>query len=245
MSEKIFPDTNRIRRHSGLELFEHWAIAISGLILLLTGIFELPIAKRYYITDLPGMAWSGDFITSLKIHYLASIVFVGVVLFHVVYHLLRKEKGMLPVRGDMLESVKVIGTFFGHGEEPPFDKYLPEQRVAYIGMAVIIGGLIVSGLIKTYKNIFNPQIDPTILGIATWSHNIFFVLFFLAFIAHILAIILKPNRPMVRSIFTGKVRLDYARKRHPLWLERIEGEPMQDETDDKGPEATEISEDNI
>jgi hypothetical protein len=36
------------------------------------------------------------------------------------------------------------------------------------------------------------------------------------------AIALKPNWPMVRGIFTGKVRLDYARHRHSLWLNEIE-----------------------
>jgi hypothetical protein len=36
------------------------------------------------------------------------------------------------------------------------------------------------------------------------------------------AILLRPNWPMVRGIFTGKVRLDYARHRHPLWLADIE-----------------------
>jgi hypothetical protein len=36
------------------------------------------------------------------------------------------------------------------------------------------------------------------------------------------AIALRPNWPMVRGIFTGKVRLDYARHRHPLWLNDME-----------------------
>jgi len=33
---------------------------------------------------------------------------------------------------------------------------------------------------------------------------------------------LRPNWPMVRGIFTGNVRLDYARHRHSLWLADIE-----------------------
>jgi hypothetical protein len=36
------------------------------------------------------------------------------------------------------------------------------------------------------------------------------------------AIALRPNWPMVRGIFTGKVRLDYARHRHALWLNKME-----------------------
>jgi cytochrome b subunit of formate dehydrogenase len=104
-------------------------------------------------------------------------------------------------------------------------KYLPEQRLAYVGMAFIILMLIVSGLVKTYKNIYAPDMSLTIVLWATWIHNIFFILFFLAFLAHMAAIVLRPNWPMVRGIFTGNVRLDYARHRHSLWL--AEMEPVQ------------------
>lgn len=222
MTEKILADKNRVVRHSALELFEHWAIALSGLVLLLTGIFELPVAKRYYIVTVPGLGWTADFITSLYLHYAAAIVFAGVALFHVVYHLLLGEKGLWPKRGDMAASIQVIKSFLGFGKEPPMHKYLPEQRLAYVGMAVIILMLIVSGLVKTYKNIYAPDLSWTVVLWATWVHNIGFVLFFLAFIAHIAAIVLKPNRPMVRGIFTGKVRLDYARHRHALWVAGLE-----------------------
>jgi cytochrome b subunit of formate dehydrogenase len=91
-------------------------------------------------------------------------------------------------------------------------------------MVLIIALLIISGLVKTYKNIYAPDLSLTLVLIATWIHNIAFVLFFLAFWGHMAAIALKPNRPMVRGILTGRVRLDYARRRHPLWLDEIEAD---------------------
>lgn len=234
---------NLIRRHSTLEIVEHWAIALSGLVLIATGIFELPIATRYYITDLPGMAWAGDFIVSLKIHYAASAVFVAASLFHVIYHCLHGHTAMLPKKGDLKASVSVIMAFFGRGEEPPFHKYLPEQRLAYAGMAFVIAGLILSGLLKTYMNVYAPDMSITLVMWATWVHNIFFVLFVLAFVAHMAAIAIKPNRPLVRSIFTGHVRLDYARSRHPLWIEEMHLEqPAQGDLQNKeGEEAQQSS----
>jgi cytochrome b subunit of formate dehydrogenase len=143
-------------------------------------------------------------------------------MFHLVYHGLRSEKGLIPRKGDMAESVTVIKSLFGFGKEPPMPKYLPEQRLAYVGMAFIIAMLIISGLIKTYKNIYAPDMSLAIVLWATWVHNIFFILFFLAFLAHMAAIALRPNWPMVRGIFTGNVRLNYARHRHSLWLAEIE-----------------------
>lgn len=222
MSEKIFPEKNLVTRHNAIELIEHWAIAISGLLLLVTGIFELPVAKRYYIITVPGLGWSADFITSLYIHYAAALVFTAAGIFHLIYHGLRSEKGLLPQKGDMKASVTVIKSLFGFGQEPPMHKYLPEQRWAYVGMALIIAMLIVSGLIKTYKNIYAPDMSLAVVLTATWIHNIFFVLFFLAFLAHMAAILLRPNWPMVQGIFTGKVRLDYARHRHALWMADLE-----------------------
>jgi cytochrome b subunit of formate dehydrogenase len=218
MSVSINEEKNRIVRHGSLELAEHWALALSGLVLLLSGLFELPMAARYKITAIPGFAWSGDFIASLMIHYVASVVFIVAAFFHLFYHGLLNDRGLIPQKGDLKASIAVIKTFFGKGEEPPFDKYLPEQRLAYFGMAGIIAVIILTGLVKTYKNVYAPDLSHTLILWSTWLHNIFFVLFILAFAGHIGAILLKPNRPMVRGIFTGAVRLDYARHRHPLWL---------------------------
>lgn len=222
MTEKILADKNLVVRHSRLELIEHWAIAISGLILLFTGIFELPVAKRYYIITVPGLGWTADYITSLYLHYAAAFVFTLAAMFHLVYHGLRGEKGMIPKKGDMMQSIAVIKSFIGLGKEPPMHKYLPEQRLAYVGMAFIILMVIVSGLVKTYKNIYAPDLSHTVLLWSTWIHNVGFILFFLAFLAHMAAIALRPNWPMVRGIFTGKVRLDYARHRHSLWIAEME-----------------------
>ncbi len=235
MSAYILEDKNRVVRHGMIELAEHWAIALSGLLLLLSGLFELPMAARYRITSIPGFSWSGDFITSLSVHYAASVIFIAASLFHLLSHGLSGERALLPQKGDLKTSIAVIKTFFGKGEEPPFDKYLPEQRLAYVGMAAVVAVLILSGLVKTAKNLFAPDMNYTLVLWATWLHNIFFVLFFLAFIAHIGAILLKPNRPMIRGIFTGNVRLDYARHRHPLWLAKMEPQkgipPKEIETD--------------
>jgi len=223
MSEKILREKGRVVRHSVVELTEHWAIALSGLALVLSGMFEMPMANRYYISSVPGLAWSADYMASLKVHYVASIVFVAAALFHAVYHGLRGDRGMIPRRGDIRTSIEVVKSFFGKGKEPPFHKYLPEQRLAYVGMVVIIAMLIVSGLVKTWKNIYAPDMSYAVVLWATWVHNIGFVFFILAFFAHMAAIVLKPNRPMLRGILTGAVSLDYAEHRHPLWIAEIEG----------------------
>lgn len=207
-----------VKRHDAIVLLEHWGIALSGLILLMSGIFQMPSAARYKITSIPGFWWSGDFFITLKIHYLASVIFVALVLFHLVYHGLLKEYAMIPQSGDIAESVKVMKSFVSNHPEPPFGKYLPEQRLAYVVIALPVVLLVLSGLVKTWKNLYAPDMDRTLLLWMTTIHNIGFMLFFLSFLGHIGALLLKPNRPMLRGIFTGKVTRNYAEHRHPLWL---------------------------
>ena len=222
MADRIVRERGLVVRHSVVELIEHWAIAISGFVLLISGFFQMPTANRYYIASVPGLGWSGDFFVSLYVHYAASVVFIAAAAYHLVYHGMRGDKGMIPQKGDFKTSIAVIKSFFGKGGEPPFHKYLPEQRLAYAGMAFIISMLILSGLVKTYKNIYAPDLPLAVVLTATWVHNIFFALFLLAFLAHMAAIVLKPNRPMVRGILTGAVSLAYARHRHPLWIGEME-----------------------
>ena len=224
MCDKIINDQGLVVRHDLVALVEHWAIALSGLLLLATGVFELPMANRYYLTSLPGWSWSGDFIKSLYIHYAAAVVFITAAVFHLLYHGIFGEGALVPRRSDLKESLVGMKGFFGKGKEPPLRKYLPEQRLAYGGMVFITAMLILSGLVKTYKNLYAPDMSLTLVLWATWIHNVFFMLFVLAFAARIGAILLRPNRPMIRGIFTGNVRLDYARRRHPLWIQEMEPE---------------------
>ena len=210
-----------VKRHGVVVMLTHWGIALSGLLLLMSGIFQMPSAARYKITSIPGFWLSGDFYITLKMHYIASVIFVALVVFHIVYHLILREFSMVPRMGDMSESVKVIKTFITNEPEPPFGKYLPEQRLAYVAIAIPVIMLIISGLVKTWKNLYAPDIDRSLILWMTWIHNIGFMLFFMTIIGHVAALIIKPNRPMLRGMITGKVSESYAKHRHPLWYDEI------------------------
>lgn len=43
-------------------------------VMALTGAAQMPIFKRYYISDLPGLGWLADFYLTNKIHYLFGAV---------------------------------------------------------------------------------------------------------------------------------------------------------------------------
>ncbi len=213
---------NRIKRHSKIELLEHWSIAISGIVLLFTGLGCLPLYKRYYITDLPGFGWTADFYNVTVVHYIASIVFLSAVVFHIVYHGLRGDFSLLPKKGDISKSIKVLAAMIGLGIEPPSEKYLPEQRIAYLGIGFVIILLTVTGVIKVLKNLEWLVLSPNIESINTIVHTLTGFLFMLALFVHVGTVVLfKSNWPLLKSMFTGYVDEDYAKHRHYLWYEKI------------------------
>lgn len=50
-----------------------WAYGLSVGMLALTGTMQMPIAKRYRIADVPGLAWLGDFWLTHRMHYMAAV----------------------------------------------------------------------------------------------------------------------------------------------------------------------------
>jgi formate dehydrogenase gamma subunit len=250
MEEKRIRQRETVLRHSPVELAEHWLLAISGLLLIFSGFGELPMYKRYLVTEIPGLSWAGDFFIQLKIHYLAGIIFVSVMVFHAIYHGWLRHQGLIPRRGDVKASWKTILSMLGFGEEPPTDKYLPEQRLAYAYLGGIGLILVLTGIVKVIKNIPGAYLAPGLIASMTLIHTFATIFFLLGVLAHLAALVFKVNRPLVKSIFTGEVDSGYAQDRHSIWYQdimkdkvraRVEAEDKGDEKEkEKGPVRAEV-----
>ena len=221
MQEGIIKEKGIVLRHSPVELTEHWLLAISGLLLIFSGFGELPMYKRYMVTEIPGMGWAGDFFINLKIHYLAGIVFVSIMVFHTLYHGWLGHQGLIPRKGDVKASCKTILCMLGFGEEDKMEKYLPEQRLAYAYLGGVGLVLVLTGMVKVVKNLPGVYLSPTLITSMTLIHTFATIFFLLGVLAHLAALIFKVNRPLVKSIFTGKVDLEYAQDRHTIWYEEM------------------------
>lgn len=211
----------RILRQSKANRFVHWATALSIFLLLITGLGQLPLYTRYNVTKLPGAQWLGNYFITINLHYLAGIVLIFAATFHIVLALARKEFDIFPRRGDLKESYLIIRAMLTKGKEPPADKYLAEQRVAYFFIAFSILLLIVTGIIKIIKNLPGFDLPYTLLFWTTALHNIGTVLIFLGILGHFAAFLFKENRALLPGMFTGYVPRDYVNHRHVLWYRTL------------------------
>ncbi len=210
-----------IVRHPLTVRLTHWLIASSGLLLTFSGIGFMPLYGRFYLNELPGMQWVSDFQTQMNVHYLSAALFMAACIFHVLYHLKRKEFALIPRRGDVMESWLIIKAMLCHKKEPAHDKFLAEQRIAYAAFAFTIAALIVSGYFLALKNSMSFFIAPETLQLFILGHLTFTFLFILQVALHLAAFLIKANRPLLGTMFNGQVEREYAEKRHPRWFKRV------------------------
>ena len=207
-----------LKRHTLTVRVTHWLIAGSGIVLLFSGFGQMPMYKRYNIIKIPGLGWSSDYEITLLIHYISAALFCAAILFHMVYHFRRKEFGIVPKKGDVAGSIQGLKAMLGMGKEPEHEKFQAKQRIIYaiIGSTSLI--LLATGLIKSYKNLGPIILDPMFLQWTAFIHTGTGMFFMLLFIAHVAALLLKGHRPLIPSMFSGKIDADYARTHHSKWL---------------------------
>lgn len=228
MADKILAEENKVKRHGFHARFVHWTVAVSTLLLIFTGIGQMPMYKRYMVDQLPALGWTSNYSITLAIHYWAAAALVLAVVYHLVFHGLRRDFDILPRRGDIRESIRIIMAMLGRGEEPESDKYLAEQRLAYafIGFSLLL--VILTGVIKVLKNLPRFDFPEGVIFWATNLHNLGMFLIMIGIAAHFGAFLFKDNRRLLPGMFTGKVDLDYARRRHGLWCDRMEKKGADD-----------------
>lgn len=212
----------KILRHNWAIRFTHWVTALSISILLFTGFGQMPIYKRYFVDQLPGLGWTSNFLTTLDIHYYAAAVLIFISFFYAAYLLFSKKWDILPRQGDFRESLQIFAAMLGLAKEPDSDKYLAEQRLAFTVTAVSVLALIISGIIKVYKNLPETYVSVEVVFWTAQVHNLFTVILLLSIVVHLAAFLLKANRPLVPSIFTGMISADYIRSRHSKWWARLQ-----------------------
>ncbi len=148
-------------------------IFISCFMLYFSGLGQLPIYRRYNVVALPGLAWSDQYLITLQLHYLFSAILIGALLFMLVfrYRLSRyglRQGGNIPAAGGSADFRLFL--WRGAGQEGPW------QRPARLLIAYNLVLLILTGLVKIYKNLPGVELAYALTVTVTALHNLATVL---------------------------------------------------------------------
>jgi hypothetical protein len=89
---------------------------VTVVALALTGFGQMPIYKRFYLSDIPGLGWLADFFLTHNVHYLGAIVLSGL-LSYVLFDYLFLQRKRLKLsktgylRGVLLGGIVASGAF--------------------------------------------------------------------------------------------------------------------------------------
>ncbi|MDZ7698476.1 MAG: FeS-binding protein [Deltaproteobacteria bacterium] len=73
---------------SGNRRLVKWLYLLTFIVMAFTGFGQMPIFKRFYVSDVPGMGWSADFYLTHYIHYLGAIFLLALLAYVIVDYFL-------------------------------------------------------------------------------------------------------------------------------------------------------------
>lgn len=139
MNEKTMAAPSGDRRMVGI------VFSLTLFLSALTGFAQMPIFKRYYIADLPGLGWLAQFYVTYTLHYISAIAFITVAAYVVANHwLIRRHRVRVSaagaVRAAMLAWILLSGILLVFRNLPGY-RYSPEVIVflnfGHLGMVVL------------------------------------------------------------------------------------------------------------
>lgn len=205
----MIPKKGMIKVSDSFERIVHWCLAISCLILIITG-----LGMMFHSFNFIGIPFGG--LKNLKlVHNFVGILFIPSLFFAIL--IWWKEAAIFKFPED-LQWIMVAGGYLWHVDEvPKTGKYNPGQKAFFIAVALCGVLMIISGLIMWFPLGFS----RTLVSWMYPLHALGFLVIFPFFFVHLyLGTIGVPGS--AQAIFTGYVTRAWAKKQCPLWLEEME-----------------------
>lgn len=197
---------NILRKSSGFEIAVHWSLAISCILLIVSGYGFL-----FKIEAIGGMF--GGFESMKTIHNWLGVIFSAALFLTVFLYL----KEALTFDSDDIGWVMVAGGYLSHTVKvPPMGKINTGQKFFYIGLLMFGIAISITGFV-----IWLWPENKQWLIISHLLHNISFVFFIVMIPVHIyLSTLANPGT--LRIMVSGTVPYAWAKKKHPKWVAEIE-----------------------
>lgn len=122
-----------------------WTFVFILFVSALTGFAQMPIFKRYYIADLPGLGWLAEFYVTYALHYISAICFIAITGYLVMDFWLASRKSVQIsligyVRGFLLALILASGVLLVFRNLPGY-RFAPEMVMAmdfsHLGLVII------------------------------------------------------------------------------------------------------------
>ncbi len=136
--------------------WQHWSYVLLIATLALTGMAQMPIFKRYYIADIPGLGWLAAYFTTHKIHLIAAAL-LGLLVGYLCYAYLARDHKRIRLSTLGWTRVILLGLIFATGflrmlKNLPDIWYSPTTTMlidwSHLGFAMLLG---VTALVAVFR----------------------------------------------------------------------------------------------
>jgi len=200
-----------IKVTSGYERFVHWLLAISCLLLCLTGLGMMFHSLNFISVIMGGMK-------AMKlIHNFLGLVFgISLILAIIMWW---REAGIFVFPEDW-EWVKVAGGYLWHvAKIPETGKYNPGQKMFFLTVALFGVLMFLTGMVMWFPLSFPVEFVRWLYPLHAFGFLVIFAFFFV----HLyLGTIGNPGS--VQAMLTGWMDKSVLRMLHPKWLKEMEHE---------------------
>jgi len=193
------------------ERIVHWSLAISCLILCITG-----LGMMFHSFNFVGTLMGS--LKSLKyVHNYAGLFFIVALFFTI--RMWWREAGVFSMPED-LQWMMCAGGYLWHVDKvPEVGKYNPGQKMFFLAVAVFGVVMVVTGLVMWFPLDFPVELVRWMYPL----HALGFLTIFAFFFVHLyLGTIGSPGS--APAMFSGWVTRAWLMKQHPKWLKEMEHE---------------------
>ena len=140
---------------------------ITMVTMALTGFGQMPIFKRYYIADIPGLGWLARFYVTHYLHYLGAIVLFVLLAYIITNHFLNSRKNVtIPlfqfIKGAILAGILITGLLLVVRNLPGVvfsDGFIILLDVGHLVLVMIFLAMALYGIVvkKRWKTVLQEQ----------------------------------------------------------------------------------------
>ncbi len=194
-----------VRKSSIDEILNHWILAGSCILLMVTGYTFL-----FHIDSISSVF--GGYNSMKTVHNWGGVVFCVSLLYSMRHYLV----DALHYDADDVQWFKVAGGYLSQKVTvPPMGKYNPGQKLYYL--AIVLAGIAIA---LSGFGIWMMKENTMLMLISHLVHNVAFSIFVIAVPVHIyLGTLANPGT--FQLMVSGTLPLESAKKRYPKWMKAV------------------------